>query len=124
VSGPLWDGPLHDGGVLHAMARDADELGWMDVPPLPSSAPQQSLRSLLSVLQEEASLEGPPMYFRLDQIARVAGLRHRTPNRGSLSRRLQEMGFRVTRTHCDANALRTDAPWPAIVDAASAASAE
>ena len=58
-----------------------------------------------------------PFYLRLDQVGRAANLSQQ-PSREALSRALAGRGFSVTRSQCDAAALRTDAPWEDVLQAA------
>lgn len=118
ASGPLWHGPLHCGDMLRNMQIDAHRLGWLVHP---------NLNGLLAVLREEADAFGrapdmPPYYVRLDQIASAAKVKHRMPSRDALIRELEARGFTATRTHCDQAALKTNAPWGTLLDAAHATS--
>lgn len=116
VNGPLWSGPLHDADMLRSMESDAASLGWLaDEPGKQASA---SLASLFTLLREEAGACGlVPFYLRLDQVGRAANLSQQ-PSREALSRALAGRGFSVTRSQCDAAALRTDAPWEDVLQAA------
>ena len=84
----------------------------------------QVSRRLLALLREEAVSSGlVPFYIRLDQVARAANLPQQ-PGREALSRALAARGFTVTRTQCDPAALRTDAPWEDVLQAAKDAAVE
>ena len=122
VNGPLWAGPLHDADMLRSMEADAASLGWLaDEPGQEVPSP---LGSLLALLREEAVSSGlVPFYIRLDQVARAANLPQQ-PGREALSRALAARGFTVTRTQCDPAALRTDAPWEDVLQAAKDAAVE
>jgi tRNA (guanine26-N2/guanine27-N2)-dimethyltransferase len=113
VSGPLWHGPLHCADTLRGWQLDAEELGWLD----PSG--RDELSSFLGCALEETSApEIPPYYVTLEQLARAARL-PRMPSRDSLHVAILARGFVATRTHCDHSALRTNAPWPLLLEAAS-----
>ncbi len=130
LSGPLWHGPLHDAAEVRAIAALAAELGWSDAPPFApgtpaaAAAPRRSLGALLALLQEEADAEAamPPGYLRLDDVARAARL-PQMPSRDVLVAALRARGHAACRTHCDDRALKTDAAWPQVLEAAAAAAA-
>ena len=124
LSGPLWLGKLHDANELLLLAALADELGWGSCAPFEpgtddaAAAPQRSLGSLLAVLREEADDALPPGYHTLDDVATRAGTR--TPSRDALIAALRDAGHAASRTHCADRALKTSAPWAAVLDAARA----
>lgn len=93
ISGPLWLGALHDRAVLAPMLDQALAWGW------------QATAALLTVMQAEATL--PPYYFTLPEIGRHG--RMDIPKRERLMAVLGDRGFRVSRTHFDAQAIKTDA---------------
>jgi tRNA (guanine26-N2/guanine27-N2)-dimethyltransferase len=116
VNGPLWAGPLHDADMLRSMEADAASLGWLSDEPGQQSS--SSLSSLLALLREEAVASGlVPFFIRLDQVGRAANLPQQ-PSREALGRALTARGFTVTRTQCHSAALRTDAPWADVLQAA------
>lgn len=127
LSGPLWLGQLHDAAELAELAALADELGWSQAPPFEpgtddaAAAPQRSLGSLLALLLEEADEALPPGYITLDDVATRAGTR--TPSRDALIAALRDGGHVAARTHCADRALKTNAPWQAVLDAARAVTA-
>ena len=124
LSGPLWLGKLHDATELAALAALADELGWSTTPAFEAgsadaaAAPQRSLGALLALLREEADDALPPGYCTLDDVATRAGTR--TPSRDAVITALRAAGHVATRTHCADRALKTNAPWSAVLDAARA----
>jgi tRNA (guanine26-N2/guanine27-N2)-dimethyltransferase len=127
LSGPLWLGQLHDAAELAELAALADELGWSQAPPFEpgtddaAAAPQRSLGSLLALLLAEADEALPPGYITLDDVATRAGTR--TPSRDALIAALRDGGHVAARTHCADRALKTNAPWQAVLDAARAVTA-
>jgi tRNA (guanine26-N2/guanine27-N2)-dimethyltransferase len=93
VSGPLWLGTLHDRAFLAAMAALAQTWEW----------PRQV--ELLTIMQAEAEL--PPYYFTLPEIGRHG--RMDIPKREQLMQALRDRGFAVSRTHFEAQAIKTTA---------------
>ncbi|NJL01698.1 MAG: tRNA (guanine-N1)-methyltransferase [Spirulinaceae cyanobacterium SM2_1_0] len=92
-SGPLWLGALHDRPLLTAMGDRARSWQWF------------SQAKLLDRMHAEAEL--PPYYFPLGEIGRRGKLD--VPSRSQLLAALQASGFQATPTHCDAEAVKTDA---------------
>ena len=108
VSGPLWLGPLHDRTFLTAMAHQAQKWEW----------PQQ--QDLIALMQAEADL--PPYYFTLPEVGRHGQMA--IPKREQLMRVLRDRGFRVSRTHFEPQAIKTDATMADCIAAARICSAE
>ncbi|MEM9264605.1 MAG: tRNA (guanine-N1)-methyltransferase [Cyanobacteria bacterium P01_F01_bin.13] len=103
VSGPMWLGPLHDVDYVARMATLANQWQW----------PQQ-IQRLLSVMIDEATM--PPYYYPLAEIGRRGQLD--IPSRGRLIKTLCHSNYRATRTHLDAQALKTDAPLAICINVA------
>ncbi|MEO0984459.1 MAG: tRNA (guanine-N1)-methyltransferase [Cyanobacteria bacterium J06639_14] len=93
VSGPLWLGNLHDRTMLTEMTALATAWGW------------QKRVKLLEIMQAEADM--PPYYFTLPEIGRHGQMD--IPKRDRLMAVLRDRGFRVSLTHLDAQAIKTDA---------------
>ena len=94
VSGPMWLGPLHDQDNLDAMHRIASQKNWHDC------------SALIEIMRSESNL--PPYFYPLAEIGRRA--RRDIPPRQALLNELKEAGFRASRTHLSAQAVKTDAP--------------
>ena len=93
VSGPMWLGELHDRAMLLEMATLAESWGW-----------HKHVR-LLEIMQAEADM--PPYYFTLPEIGRHGQMD--IPKRDRLMMALRDQGFRVSRTHLDTQAIKTNA---------------
>ncbi|MEO1210198.1 MAG: tRNA (guanine-N1)-methyltransferase [Cyanobacteria bacterium J06638_20] len=93
VSGPMWLGELHDRTMLTEMIDLAETWGW------------QRRVKLMTIMQAEATL--PPYYFTLSEIGRHGQMD--IPKREHLMQVLRDRGFRVSRTHLEAQAIKTDA---------------
>lgn len=93
VSGPMWLGELHDRPFLAEMASLAQSWGW------------QKRVKLLELMQAEAEM--PPYYFTLPEIGRHGQMD--IPKREELMMALRDRGFTVSRTHLEAQAIKTDA---------------
>ncbi|MEL6247116.1 MAG: tRNA (guanine-N1)-methyltransferase [Cyanobacteria bacterium J06648_16] len=104
VSGPLWLGPLHDVAFLQKMEGLAEFWGWA------------AHARLIQLMVREAKM--PPYYYPLGEIGRRGKLD--IPQREQLIQALQEAGYRATRTHVEAQAIKTDAPIAECIQAAKA----
>lgn len=93
ISGPMWLGHLHDRPFLNQMRALAQTWNWH---------PQVDL---LTLMESETTL--PPYYFTLSEIGRRG--RMDIPKRENLMAGLRDRGFQVSRTHFDAQAIKTDA---------------
>ncbi|MEM6716464.1 MAG: tRNA (guanine-N1)-methyltransferase [Cyanobacteria bacterium P01_C01_bin.147] len=102
ISGPMWLGQLHDVTFLSKMLNLVEPWSWL------------ATADLLALMVNEAML--PPYYFTLPEIGRRG--RMDIPKRDRLMSALRDRGFQVSRTHFDAQAIKTDA---AIVDCIAAA---
>ncbi|MDB9528218.1 tRNA (guanine-N1)-methyltransferase [Oscillatoria sp. CS-180] len=93
INGPLWLGALHDCAFLAEMSDLAQQWGW------------HKQVQLLQIMQDEAEM--PPYYFTLPEIGRRGQMD--IPKREHLMTVLRDRGFRVSRTHLDAQAIKSDA---------------
>lgn len=95
-AGPLWMGPLHEGGVVH------DLLPLLEGRAMASGT---QLSALLALLANEVN--GPAFWLTPDDLQTTLGP---PPRRDALIQSLQKAGFTATRTHLDPQGIRTDAP--------------
>lgn len=102
ISGPLWLGELHDTSMLAEMAALASLWGW------------HKRVKLLEIMQAEADM--PPYYYPLPELGRHGQMD--IPKRDQLIMALRDRGFRASRTHLDAQALKTDATMTECIAAA------
>lgn len=93
ISGPMWLGELHDSQMLSEMTALANLWGW------------HKRVKLLEIMQSEAGM--PPYYFTLPEIGRHGQMD--IPKRDHLIMALRDRGFHASRTHLDAQAVKTDA---------------
>lgn len=106
VSGPLWLGPLHDMDYVDQMASLANTRQW-----------PQRIQQLLAVMLAEATM--PPYYYPLAEIGRRGQMD--IPARDRLIAEICERPasrYRATRTHLDAQAIKTDAPFAVCLEVA------
>ncbi|NER38653.1 MAG: tRNA (guanine-N1)-methyltransferase [Oscillatoria sp. SIO1A7] len=102
LSGPMWLGNLHDREQLKQMKELAREWNW----------PQRI--QLLSAMEAEADF--PPYFYTLAEIGRRGKMD--IPKRELLMTALQNLGYRVSPTHIDPQAIKTDASlWDCIAAA-------
>ncbi len=103
VSGPMWLGPLHDEDYVAQMLALANQRQW-----------PQTIQQLLAIMVKEAAM--PPYYYSLAEIGRRGQMD--IPSRDRLIQVLDAGDYRATRTHLDAQAIKTDAPLATCIDAA------
>lgn len=110
VSGPMWLGPLHSDRWLTEMRKLAEAN--------PAKTKIDKERSLkLSVLDKmQAEIDLPPYFYLLAEIGRRA--KSDIPSSELLMDRLRRQGFHASRTHIDAQAIKTDAPMSVCTDIA------
>lgn len=97
--GPLWNEALHNSDFVARLQ--------------PTEWTQGGTVRLLSAIQEEADL--PPFFVTTDELA---AQEHGSPPKiDRFIRGLREIGFRAARTHFHPRGVRTDAPYPDLVQA-------
>ncbi|MEM9905630.1 MAG: tRNA (guanine-N1)-methyltransferase [Cyanobacteria bacterium P01_D01_bin.44] len=104
VSGPMWLGPLHDRAYIAKMLLLADRWRW------------QPCYQLLCLMDAEAIM--PPYYYPLAEIGRRGKMD--IPQRDQLMQGLCDRKYRTTRTHLDAQAIKTDASLAECIEVAKA----
>lgn len=113
VSGPMWLGPLHGLNDLQAMAAVAADWGW------------QAQEQLLAIMMAEADM--PPYYYPLAEIGRRGRIDIPSRQRliqGICALRDHAVPYRATRTHLDAQAIKTDAPLAVCLEVARSLNAQ
>ena len=108
VSGPMWLGPLHDTGYIAQMAALAHQWRW-----------SQRIQRLLTTMEQEAAM--PPYYYPLAEIGRRGQMD--VPARDRLIKGICDRSYRATRTHLDAQAIKTDAPLKVCLEVAKCVNA-
>jgi tRNA (guanine26-N2/guanine27-N2)-dimethyltransferase len=99
LSGPLWLGPLHDLEFLTCMGNLAQQWGWQD------------RQNLLALMAGEIPL--PPYFFTLGEIGRHAKVD--IPKRSHILKALKNSKYTAVLTHIEAQAVKTNAPFCALV---------
>ncbi|MDD3492957.1 MAG: tRNA (guanine(26)-N(2))-dimethyltransferase [Candidatus Thermoplasmatota archaeon] len=99
--GPLWTGPLQDKKAVSFMAGKAGECNL---------ARPREVRRLLHLVGDE--VDAPPLYYRAGALCKSLGIPQ--PPLGEVLDSLRQRGYRAVRTHCDPDALKTDAPLEAV----------
>lgn len=103
VAGPLWTGPLHDMEYLKEMRAQTDEVEF-----------KHACRAL-DLMQEEC--DGPIGYYTMGTIGRTAALKG-IPQNKKMAQVLRAAGFNATRTHLEPQAIKTNAPFPTVLELA------
>jgi tRNA (guanine26-N2/guanine27-N2)-dimethyltransferase len=100
--GPLWVGKLNDAdfisNVLRELETEYDKL-----------ENKNKIYSFLQLLLTESMVCEKCVFYRLDIIAST--LKRNMPKINTVIERLQELGYKATRTHLHPVGIRTDAPY-------------
>ncbi|KAK4197265.1 S-adenosyl-L-methionine-dependent methyltransferase [Triangularia verruculosa] len=136
LAGPMYAGRIHDPGFVQKVIDEANEAspeiygtlarvkGMLytaleEFLPSPQEAEAQKESGKAGKLvkkkvteAELAAIDPYPFYF---YPAQVAGLMNcQSPPEAHLKGALKGLGYRVTRSHCKAGSIKTDAPWSVI----------
>ncbi len=106
VGGPMWSAPMHDEAFVGALLARVQDAGGE------AFASRQRLSGLLTAVQEE--LDDVPLFYHLQQMCNT--LRVQCPPLLAVISALMRQGYRVSRSHTEANAIKTDAPSGAVWD--------
>ncbi|ASJ03188.1 tRNA (guanine(10)-N(2))-dimethyltransferase [Thermococcus profundus] len=102
VYGPMWLGPLKDQGFVEDVLKGAGE----------SELAHKKTLKFLEVLREELDV---PFHYDTHAIARRNGLELRKVK--AVVEELKNRGYAATRTHFSPTAVKTDAPFNAVLEA-------
>lgn len=127
IAGPMYAGPLHSpdfiNKILEQLPNASDDIygtkprieGMLHTaleeslppPPQENTEPSETNKD-----DEFATLEPYPFYFHPTNLA--GALRCTCPDEDSVRGALRHLGYEVTRSHCKAGSMRTNAPWSVI----------
>ncbi|KAI0447052.1 S-adenosyl-L-methionine-dependent methyltransferase [Xylaria telfairii] len=123
LAGPMYAGPLHSPDfikkILDELPNASDDIygtkprieGMLHTA-LEESLPPPDYISPENKEDEFATLEPYPFYFHPTNLA---GAMHCVcPDEDSLRGALRHLGYEVTRSHCKAGSMKTNAPWSAV----------
>nr|WP_315858719.1 N2,N2-dimethylguanosine tRNA methyltransferase [Cyanobium sp. CH-040] len=113
ISGPLWIGPLQHPPTLEAVLRQAEAEAEAEAVPRSVAA---ASRRLLAALHADPGL--PARCWPLAEIARRMG-RGGPPKLTALVEALRRLGHGAWASGVMAGQLRSDAPWPLILELAA-----
>lgn len=108
VGGPMWTAPMHDAAFVRSLLEELQAEGGG----AHELASRQRLVGLLTSVAEE--LHDVPLFYALQQMCNT--LRVQCPPLLSVMSALMRQGYRVSRSHTEANAIKTDAPSGAVWD--------
>ena len=136
LAGPMWAGPLHNPAFIEKMLDDLesvdkeiyqtkariegmldtalDELTvnseTMDFRSFPTQS-KDGTKEIIPKTPPEA-IDHHPFFFIPSALCKV--IRAQAPSEALLKGALRHAGYRVTRSHCKAGSIKTDAPWTVI----------
>ena len=106
VGGPLWTAPMHDPAFITELLKSLQSGEGAEL------ASAKRLIGMLTAVQEE--LHDVPLFLQLNAMCNV--LHVTVPPMLSVVSALMRQGYRVSRSHTDPSAIKTDAPSRALWD--------
>ena len=107
IGGPMWTGPIYDPSFLDACINASDQIG--DFPYITS---WDKIRGLLYGLRKE--LPDVPLFYTLPGLMSL--VKAQEPKLKVFKAQLRRLGYRVSHSHRDATAIKTDAPVNKLFD--------
>lgn len=105
LGGPIWAGPLVEKGVADSIMKEIDEkVGVLNA--------RDRVAAILRVVDEE--IRDVPLFLHLPTMCKI--LRVSSPPAASVRSVLVEKGYKVSQSHTDPQAIKTDAPAELVWD--------
>lgn len=140
IAGPMWAGPIHNAAFIEKILddlQDADadvyqtktrmegmlntaleELLVNDnvtqfrrLPATQDGEKSTQLTDLIPIIPPE-TIDHSPFFFNPSTLSKV--LHCQAPSDAAIRGAIKHLGYRVTRSHCQAGSIKTDAPWTVI----------
>ncbi|RMZ78882.1 hypothetical protein DV738_g3647, partial [Chaetothyriales sp. CBS 135597] len=117
LGGPMWAGPLHNPEFVRRVLDRLDNLdkttyGTLDrVRGMLTVALEEDLTLVIPRLPLE-TIDAAPLFFIPNYISKV--LHCSVPTENAFRGALRHLGYRVTRSHCKAGSIKTNAPFAVI----------
>ncbi len=130
LAGPMYAGPLHQAAFVRRILDDlpavsTDVYGTTDrirgmlqtaleelVEPEPAADEEAATEPLSDAA--DAAVDPAPFFFLPTNLAKA--MHCTTPGETGFRGALLRLGYRVTRSHCRAGSIKTDAPWAVLWD--------
>jgi tRNA (guanine26-N2/guanine27-N2)-dimethyltransferase len=111
IGGPFWIAPIHDLEFVDEAVKRVEDYKKYNQPhdPLPTS---KRLHGMLTTVSEE--LHDVPLYYTLPDLAHA--VRCSVPPRATFLAAIEARGYRVSATHKESDAIKTDAPNEVVWD--------
>jgi len=116
IGGPAWNAPIHCPDFVQLLLRSIGS-SLPTVPRYPGGPigrRWKKLNGVLSAILLETACADVPLYYSLSSLC--ATLHCSSPKRAEFFSALRRAGYRVTGSHCNRNAVKTDAPNKVIWD--------
>lgn len=107
MGGPMWMEPIHDHAVL---ARALEHLQAEDAPSKYGTH-KRMMGTITNMLDE---LPDAPFFYTVSQLANTLSMQ--TPKLDAIRSAIVSLGYRVSGTHCSPGAIKTNAPFDAMMD--------
>lgn len=136
IAGPMWGGPLHNPAFIEKILDDLKEAdpevyqtkqrieGMLEtaLDELSVNADTMDLRSFTAESKDGTkeivprtppeAIDHHPFFFIPSALCKV--IKAQAPPESMIKGALRHAGYRVTRSHCKAGSIKTDAPWTVI----------
>ena len=106
VGGPIWSAPMHDAAFVTELLKSLQSGKGAEL-----ASAKRLIGMLTSILEE---LPDVPLFHQLSHMCNV--LHVPSPTMNSVVSALMRQGYRVSRSHTDPQAIKTDAPNRALWD--------
>ena len=112
VAGPVWIAPIHSQDFVSSCIKRVEDQKTGKVEPHAPLPTTKRLHGLLTTAFEE--LPDQPLYYLLPNLCST--LRCTVPPRSQFIAQMEKLGYKVSASHKEADAIKTDAPNDVIWD--------
>jgi tRNA (guanine26-N2/guanine27-N2)-dimethyltransferase len=109
MGGPMWMDPIHNEEYLKRA------LEHLEAPDAPAKyGTHKRMLGTITNMLDEMKLPDTPFFYTISQLANTLHLQ--TPKLDAFRSALVSLGYKVASTHCAPGAVKTDAPYSAVLD--------
>eukprot|EP00939_MAST-03C_sp_MAST-3C-sp1_P004826 g4826.t1 len=116
IGGPVWNAPIHDFDFVSLLLKSVGktEPKVATYPGAPLGRRWKKLNGVLTAVRAEKECGDCPLYYSVSAICST--LRCSAPSRSQMFSVIRREGYRVTGSHCNGDAIKTNAPNRVIWD--------
>lgn len=105
IAGPMWGGQLHNNEFVEEILRIRDEASDDQF------GTRERIKGMVSLAKNE--LNDVPFYINLNQL--LSYFKSPPISLDAFSKAVGNLGYRVSLTHAKRNSVKTDCPWPLVL---------